>query len=364
VRAEPDRRFIAVACGKDGTQVWDTADPAQARLLARLPSPTAVPGDFPTSSPAVDAAGDRAAIANGNTVTVYELPGGRVVNTIHHRAAVTTVAFAYSGRDLVTGSIDGSLQVTLSSGEQIMLAHQPAAIEVAGFLADGRVVAADARGRLVVYDVARHASLAELELPSRIAAFRSSRDGRRLLTLPPAGAARSLVLWDLERRRVIAPLDGDKAPVFSARFVRDDRQILTAGTDGAARMWDADSGRLRKMYFRSAPYLIDAALDPGGTMVVTAGGDGVLRFWDVSSGRMLWTLRAHDARVAGIHFEGGDMVTRGFNGEIARLSLVLAPQLGLTLDHIVECLPLRFDDETGGLVEQERGCDHETPSHR
>jgi hypothetical protein len=25
--------------------------------------------------------------------------------------------------------------------------------------------------------------------------------------------------------------------------------------------------------------------------------------------------------------------------------------------HIIECLPLRFDDDTGGLVEQEPPCD-------
>src|SRR5262249_10204971 len=36
VRAEPDRRFLAIACTKHGTQIWDTA---RDRLLAELPSP-------------------------------------------------------------------------------------------------------------------------------------------------------------------------------------------------------------------------------------------------------------------------------------------------------------------------------------
>jgi WD40 repeat protein len=178
-----------------------------------------------------------------------------------------------------------------------------------------------------------------------------------LITIPIAGIAQPIVLWDLENYQLIGALDGRKAPAFSARFVQGDRQVLTASTDGAARLWDATTGRLRKTYADS-PYLIDAALDPSGTLVVTAAGDGVLRFWDVQSARMLWFLPAHDARIAGVHFENTDIVTRGFTGEIARWALPSQPDLARIADDIIRCLPVRYDDDTGGLVEQERRCDN------
>jgi len=104
VSLEPDRRFLAVGCKDHPTRVWDTAHD---QLLAELPSVTTVAGDFASAFPAVSAAGDRAAIARGDTVEVYELPGGRLARTIRHSAAVDTVAFASAGHDLVSGATDG-----------------------------------------------------------------------------------------------------------------------------------------------------------------------------------------------------------------------------------------------------------------
>jgi hypothetical protein len=57
------------------------------------------------------------------------------------------------------------------------------------------------------------------------------------------------------------------------------------------------------------------------------------------------------------HFEGSDIVTRGFTGEIARWSLPSSPDLARTVDHLARCLPLRLDDDTGDLVEQAPSCD-------
>jgi WD40 repeat protein len=153
-------------------------------------------------------------------------------------------------------------------------------------------------------------------------------------------------------------LEAEHGPIFSARFSQGDTYILTPSTSGTTRAWDSVTGRLRKSYFRNGAFLTDAALDPTGTYVVTAGGDGVLRFWDTSSGRVLWTLKAHQAAVAGLHFEGTDLVTRDFTGEIARwrLSTPSSAELDRMVDRIVRCLALHFDDETRGLVEQDPHC--------
>jgi WD40 repeat protein len=326
-------------------------------LLAELPSPTPLTAEFVSPSAAVDATGSRAAIPTGKIVTIYDLASHRVVGTVLHDAPVSTVVFAPNSRALITGSIDGMLQVTDDGAHTVVVGRLSSAVDASGFLPDGRVVAVDAeRQQLAVYDVARHARVGQIELPSRIAAIRVSLDGRRLIAIPLVGRVNPVVLCDLDQYRIIAKLDDHKAVVFSAKFVDSDRQILTAGTDGTAQLWDAATGRLRKTFLRSSPYLFDAALDPTGEMVVTAGGDGVLRFWEVSTTRMIWSLRTHESRVAGIHFEGTDIVTRGFTGEIARWTLPSSSSSAL-IDHITGCLPLRFDEETGGLVEQARRCD-------
>jgi hypothetical protein len=56
-------------------------------------------------------------------------------------------------------------------------------------------------------------------------------------------------------------------------------------------------------------------------LVIAGDADGTLRFWDADTARPLWTLRAHRSHVVGIHFEGDDIVTRGFGGDVARWRL-------------------------------------------
>jgi serine/threonine protein kinase/WD40 repeat protein len=312
--AEPDRRFIAVGCRDHATRIWDTS---RDELLAELPSVSHVDGDFTSAFPAVSGAGDRAAIARGNTVEVYELPGGRLLRTIAHSAPVNAVAFASLGRDIISGAVDGSLLVTRDNGALLALPSSAGGIDAVGFLPDGRVVASDAQRRLRVY-APGGAVLADLEIPVRIMSLRI--DGTRLITIPiyTDNVAPPLLL-DFERYRVVAQLEGHVGRVVSARWVAG-HQILTAGEDGTARLWDGVTGQLRQLYQGGSRSLADATLAPGG-LVIGGGADGLLRFWDAASGRLIWAFPAHKSRLIGVHVEGRDIVTRGFGGELSRWTL-------------------------------------------
>ena len=315
LNSEPDRRFVAVDCGDHATRVWDTA---RDQLIAELPSATPVAGDFASASPAVSRAGDRTAIARGDAVDVYELPSGRLRRTIAHGAAVNAVAFGgTSGRDVVSGAVDGSLLVTRDGGSWLALPSSPGGVDAMSFLPDGRVVAADAQRRLRVY-APGGAVLADLEIPARTRSLRAG--GNHLVTVPfSTSSVASPVLVDLEHYRVVAELEGHVGRVFSARWASGD-QILTAGADGTARLWDGATGKLHHVYRGGSRILADATLTPDG-LVMAGGVDGRLWFWDKDTERPLWTLRAHASQIVDIHVEGGDIVTRGFTGELAHWRL-------------------------------------------
>jgi WD40 repeat protein len=203
--SEPDRRFISVGCGKLPTRVWDTATD---RLLAELPSVTLVEsGGFTSAFPAVSAGGDLAGIARGTTIQVYQLPGGRLLRTFEHGAAVSAVAFADAGRAMVSGAVDGSVRVTREDGTELAL-QASAGVDAAHLLSDGRVIVSDAERRLHVY----------------------STDGAvRLIALPSyTGTAASPVLVDLDRHHVIAQLEGHVGYVFSARWISAAQSSLRA----------------------------------------------------------------------------------------------------------------------------------------
>jgi WD40 repeat protein len=127
------------------------------------------------------------------------------------------------------------------------------------------------------------------------------------------------VLLDLTSYRIVAQLGGHVGRVLSARWVTDGR-ILTAGSDGTARLWDGTTGQLRQVYRGSSRFLADATLAPGG-FVVAGGADGLLRFWDPASGQLLWTLQVDKSPLLALHVDGDDIVTRGFSGELSRWTL-------------------------------------------
>ncbi len=357
VNLQEDGQFLAVSCPEhDVTRVWHTPTD---RLLAELPSVLRGDTKFHTPFPAVTTEGDLAAIARGRVVQIYELPGSRLVGTVEHLAQVTAVQFGTSGHTIVIGSADGIVSVTRDGVEQARLSVSSDAIDVVGSLPDGRVVVADAGKRLTVVDPARGVIGAGMTSSTRLRALRVSSDGRRLIGIPVTRAPSPPMLWNLEDQTEIARLEGHNSQVYSAQFVRGGQEILTAGTDGTARLWEAETGRLRQTYFGTATVLYAAAMSPDGYMVATVGGDGILRFWDASTGAALWALPAHKSAIVGVQFQGDDVVTRGITGEISRWQISKPrsqTELVRRADSLARCAPLRFDEGTGGIVAQAANC--------
>jgi WD40 repeat protein len=156
-----------------------------------------------------------------------------------------------------------------------------------------------------------------------------------MVALPSyTGNAASPLIIDLEQYRVIAQLDGHVGYVLSARWA-DGARIVTAGADGTARLWDGATGQSLRVYRGSSRFLADVTLSSG--MVIAGDADGLLRFWDAATGTRLWTLPAHKSAVLGVHLEDGDILTRGFSGEISRWRLRHPAYVIDACDHHVLC---------------------------
>ena len=315
---EPQGRYVAVGCKQRPVRIWDTAHD---RLLAELPSSTEVAElGFTSAFPAVSADGDRAAIARGSAVEVYELPGGRLVRTVAHPAPVSAIAFAPGGRDVISGSLDGSVLIAHDDGALQALASG-SGVDAVALLPDGKSVVSDAQRRVRIYNL-RGVVLANLEMPARMMSFRPH--GTRLIALASyTGVATPPTVIDLENYHTVQ-LVGHVGKVLSARWVADNR-ILTAGQDGTARMWDAASGRQLTVYRGGTVFIGDASL-LNDSIVVAGDADGLLRFWDTSTGTRLWTLQAHTSFVVGVHVQDGNIITRAYTGEISRWRLAPAEQ--------------------------------------
>src|SRR5262249_39297423 len=159
----------------------------------------------------------------------------------------------------------------------IALPMSSAGIDAVAILTDGRVVVADVSERLRVIGPDRNALLMDGPAASRVRLLRPSPDGRRLVTISIAGEQTPPMLWDLDRYQLIGRLEGHvMGRVFTARFVGGGHQILTTGSDGTARLWDAATGRPRQSFQGDSHFLVDAAPSPDGSVIVAGGSDGFL----------------------------------------------------------------------------------------
>lgn len=111
-------------------------------------------------------------------------------------------------------------------------------------------------------------------------------------------------LSGLERKKFPDAFEsGHTQPVESARFSRNGNRIISAGLDGAPRIWDRLGNKPRATLGGHT----DAVLSPDGTMAVTGigawgGRDFRARMWDAATGGLLGMLDAHTAAVVSVDF--------------------------------------------------------------
>jgi WD40 repeat protein len=142
---------------------------------------------------------------------------------------------------------------------------------------------------------------------------RWSPDERRVLTAGQDGAAH---VWDVETGKATTPPLKHGTTVRWAMFSPDGRRVVTASKDHTARVWDAETGRPVSPPLRHKGIVFFAAFSPDGRRVVTAGDDRAARIWDTTTWKLVTAPLMHSAHVGGALFspDGRRVVTSAGGG--------------------------------------------------
>ncbi len=94
-------------------------------------------------------------------------------------------------------------------------------------------------------------------------------------------AVNAIVLRALPSGRELRRLTGHKRSVKAVTFSPDGRRLLTGGSDGTARVWDAATGECLRVYDWRVGEIDLVAWSPDGTTAAAANRAGEVVVWDV-----------------------------------------------------------------------------------
>jgi WD40 repeat protein len=294
----PDGTKIVTAV-EDGTaSVWDMRSMTKIATCAR---DDVVPGEYRGQPPwfmssqfsgdgnrIVTASHDKVAWIWGANAPTCKDRKDRVLLE-GHRAAVSTAAFDPGGKHIVTSSEDGTTIIwDASTGKPLQPPREwNHKLSSAEFSPDGTTIVVSAWDGFVaiadvVHDGRVRVVLQDAVHPS-IWSARFSRNGKYVVT---ASADGSVVVYDANSGAVHSFLPRQAQPVNSAAFGNDDDYIITSSADNTARMWDIkDSiGPAQRFVFQGHSKSVrHVEFNSNGDRIVSSSSDGKVRIWDAAT---------------------------------------------------------------------------------
>ncbi|HZM83132.1 MAG TPA: NB-ARC domain-containing protein [Candidatus Limnocylindrales bacterium] len=94
--------------------------------------------------------------------------------------------------------------------------------------------------------------------------------------------------------------------------------LVSAGEDGAVRVWNLDSNTLRAQLRGHTGWIYATAISPDARCVASAGEDGLIRLWDLATSVHIGVLAAHNGRIRALAFtsDGRTLVSGAEDGQI------------------------------------------------
>jgi WD40 repeat protein len=298
-RFSHDGKLIATAGASESVRIWDAANGKLLHTMAGNEGSRVVDVAFSPNDELLATASSNETLAR-----VWDIAKEQPVAILTvHRSGVTSVAFSPSGQSVVTTGRDGKAYLAGPMGGFLQgpLNGHAGPVDGATFSPQGDLVATwsdDGSARLWRAEVgpfggfppadARMLGSHELAPSQRRGlAVAFSPNGRLVLSAGTDGTAR---LWSRGGPTRILTHDG---PVNSGSFSGDGKTVITASDDGTARVWRVRDGHLLTTLRHGAAVTV-ARLDRSGRIAVTAGRDGRALLWNIRTASVLRSLEFRD----------------------------------------------------------------------
>ena len=251
-----------------------------------------------------------------NTVRLWDTATRKEIKKFDgHTKLVLAVAIAPDGKHVLSGSQDNTAKIWdyPTSGPVKTFPGLPAAIEALAIKPDGKQFAAAAGKSIKVWDPNTGAVIKDLEgHAGEVASAAWRGDGGQLATGDKANTIR---LWKAD----LTPDTTIECPspaVLGLAFLPNNQQLVSAGSDGIARLWQLPAAAPRRFEAKGP---IAAVAVSGGATKLAAGGDKVVQIWNPADGKLIKEINVDQPVIAVALRQDGSQVAVALANQTARI---------------------------------------------
>ncbi len=278
IALSPDGKY-AVTSGGDGIRYWDLAARKQIRLFGENHN------GYWSLAFSTDG---RRVIAGGDKVYIFDVNTGNIVHAMTgHDQTVWGTLLTADGKGAISGAWDQSIRVwdTETGKSTRTFKNVRGMVRCLSLSPDGKLLAAghfmaDASpGTIRIWDVEKGTEIRAMPGHSmEVTSLSFSKDGKTLLS---SSFDKTVRLWNVTDGKELKRFQGSMNRVECAAFTPDGRRIVACGdeTDPHVHLWDVSSGKLLGVSERVDGGLLHVVVLPDGRQCLTAGKDGAVRLW-------------------------------------------------------------------------------------
>jgi WD40 repeat protein len=87
--------------------------------------------------------------------------------------------------------------------------------------------------------------------------------------------------------------DGDNGEVYSVTYNSDGKLIASGGEDNMVKLWEAETGKLIKVFSGHKDKVKSVKFSPDGLIMASGGEDNTVILWNVNTGEKIHSLSGH-----------------------------------------------------------------------